>query len=106
MQSPSLAIASRDSPPPPWGKYRDFNWGVAGFGRGPFLGAGSAGELLQGEGSPPKPCPKGLSHDFITSKTTKSPKCHPGFGKSGPLCMVFLSCTDHPHTKIAPRSNF
>jgi hypothetical protein len=57
-------------------------------------------------GSPPKARPKGLSRDFTTFQTTKYPKCHSAFRKSGPLCMVFLSCTVHPHTKIVPRSNF
>jgi hypothetical protein len=57
-------------------------------------------------GSPPKARPKDLSRDFTTFQTTKYPKCHSAFRKSGPLCMVILSCTVHPHTKIVPRSNF
>ena len=60
-------------------------------------------------GPPPEARPKDPSRDFTnfqTAKSPKNPKCHSAFRKGGPLCMVFLSCTDHPHTKIVPRSNF
>jgi hypothetical protein len=43
---------------------------------------------------------------FQTTKSHENRKCHSAFEKRGPLCMVFLSCTDHTHTKIVPRSNF
>jgi hypothetical protein len=73
------------------------------WGRGPPGGPGGGG---RSGGLTPKARPKDLSRDFTTFQTTKYPKCHSAFRKSGPLCMVFLSCTVHPHTKIVPRSNF
>jgi len=82
-QAPSAGMVAK-APPGPGGRYAGSNVGVGGAKAGP----------------------KHLSRGFTVSQTTKYPKCHSASRKSGPLCMVILPCTVHPHTKIAPQSNF
>ena len=82
-QAPSAGMVAK-APPGPGGRYAGSNIGVGGAKAGP----------------------KHLSRGFTVSQTTKYPKCHSASRKSGPLCMVILPCTVHPHTKIAPQSNF
>jgi hypothetical protein len=80
--------------------------GAAWAPRVPGGGGREGGGGAAWGGFPPKARPKDISRDFTTFQTTKYPKCHSAFRKSGPLCMVILSCTVHPHTKIVPRSSF
>ena len=63
---------------------------------GTMPGAGARGGPPRGP--PGGWCPEHTSRDFSTSQTTKSPKSHPEAQGGGPVCMGFLSCTDHPHS--------
>ena len=83
---------------PSAGPFGHAPWGVSPRARGD-IGDTTGGRC-------PGACPEAQSRDFIDFQTTKSPKSHPGFQLGHPFSMVFWPCTDHPHTKNVPPSNF